>query len=274
MTLTKRAFTLIELLVVIAIIAILAAILFPVFAQAKLAAKKTADLSNIKQTSLGITMYLSDSDDTYPLSYFWDVTFTAPYGSSYYWSSKNCVQPYIKNLDIYKSPVDTIASTHDAAYYGLSADRTPKPSSFLVNAITPAYYMFGVNNPQGLMPASPSMPPFYGATTSVTTTSATSAPEPSRIILLAGGNKEVYGDYFGCNEFINNEISWCYSAPVGITEQYLVDGIFFATKTDPLFNAWRKFTGGSNFAFGDGSAKFLKPSDVHDPHRWIINPAN
>jgi prepilin-type N-terminal cleavage/methylation domain-containing protein/prepilin-type processing-associated H-X9-DG protein len=60
----KRAFTLIELLVVIAIIAILAAILFPVFAQAKLAAKKTTSLSNVKQLSTAYQMYLSDWDDT------------------------------------------------------------------------------------------------------------------------------------------------------------------------------------------------------------------
>src|ERR1700689_3963046 len=59
----SRAFTLIELLVVIAIIAILAAILFPVFAQAKLSAKKTADLSNEKQIALGGLMYANDSDD-------------------------------------------------------------------------------------------------------------------------------------------------------------------------------------------------------------------
>jgi len=62
----KRAFTLIELLVVIAIIAILAAILFPVFAQAKLAAKKAASLSNQKQLGLGILMYANDYDDLYP----------------------------------------------------------------------------------------------------------------------------------------------------------------------------------------------------------------
>lgn len=62
----KKAFTLIELLVVIAIIAILAAILFPVFAQAKTAAKKAAAISNGKQTNLGIQMYMGDSDDILP----------------------------------------------------------------------------------------------------------------------------------------------------------------------------------------------------------------
>jgi len=63
----KRAFTLIELLVVIAIIAILAAILFPVFAQAKLAAKKTSSLSNVKEIGLAEIMYQGDSDDYFVL---------------------------------------------------------------------------------------------------------------------------------------------------------------------------------------------------------------
>jgi prepilin-type N-terminal cleavage/methylation domain-containing protein len=64
----KEAFTLIELLVVIAIIAILAAILFPVFAQAKMAAKKTASLSNSKQIGTALTIYAIDFDDICPYS--------------------------------------------------------------------------------------------------------------------------------------------------------------------------------------------------------------
>src|SRR5580692_1236469 len=63
----KKAFTLIELLVVIAIIAILAAILFPVFAQARESARKTSCLSNMKQISLGLTMYVQDYDERFPV---------------------------------------------------------------------------------------------------------------------------------------------------------------------------------------------------------------
>lgn len=62
----KKAFTLIELLVVIAIIAILAAILFPVFAQAKTSAKKTVGVSNTKQIATAMLLYTSDNDDQYP----------------------------------------------------------------------------------------------------------------------------------------------------------------------------------------------------------------
>lgn len=102
----KRAFTLIELLVVIAIIAILAAILFPVFSQAKQAAKKTADLSNVKQLSLGISMYTVDHDDMYPSAYFHRAFNPALGGTNsgyVHWSGM--VMPYVKNLDIFVSPV-------------------------------------------------------------------------------------------------------------------------------------------------------------------------
>lgn len=84
----NNAFTLIELLVVIAIIAILAAILFPVFAQAKSAAKKTQSLSNTKQLGLGLMMYANDSDDFLPMS---------QYQNPEWVSWLKVVTPYIKN---------------------------------------------------------------------------------------------------------------------------------------------------------------------------------
>jgi prepilin-type N-terminal cleavage/methylation domain-containing protein/prepilin-type processing-associated H-X9-DG protein len=87
-----RGFTLIELLVVIAIIAILAAILFPVFAQAKEAAKKTQCLSNQKQIGLGIMMYMGDSDDIYPQSQYGGGGTGQDQVS---WSAM--VYPYVKN---------------------------------------------------------------------------------------------------------------------------------------------------------------------------------
>lgn len=67
----RRGFTLIELLVVIAIIAILAAILFPVFARARAKAKQSQCLSNVKQMQLGMIMYASDYDGVNPFSNNW-----------------------------------------------------------------------------------------------------------------------------------------------------------------------------------------------------------
>jgi len=93
---TQYGFTLIELLVVIAIIAILAAILFPVFAQARESARMTSCLSNEHQISLGILQYVQDYDESFPLDrYDWPAV-------PYTW--REAVQPYIKSLDVFKDP--------------------------------------------------------------------------------------------------------------------------------------------------------------------------
>ncbi|MCW5936338.1 MAG: prepilin-type N-terminal cleavage/methylation domain-containing protein [Fimbriimonadaceae bacterium] len=115
----NHAFTLIELLVVIAIIAILAAILFPVFASAKEAAKKTTDVSNVKQMTLAFQMYLPDNDDFYPnahpgnrgTSLFVTPADRIDYGPPTndlmraQWA--NSVQIYAKNWNIYRGPTAT-----------------------------------------------------------------------------------------------------------------------------------------------------------------------
>ena len=104
----KRAFTLIELLVVIAIIAILAAILFPVFAQAKEAAKKTACMSNMKQIGLSLQMYLTDNDD---MMFFRAGSANSRAGNipstnaNRWW---NLLIPYLKSNKVFQCPSDAL----------------------------------------------------------------------------------------------------------------------------------------------------------------------
>ncbi|MCE9558904.1 MAG: prepilin-type N-terminal cleavage/methylation domain-containing protein [Armatimonadetes bacterium] len=96
----KKAFTLIELLVVIAIIAILAAILFPVFTQAKAAAKKTAAISNAKQLATATIMYIDSNESSYPQSAYFEVNGTVKNLVSAY----DALYPYTKNKDIIQDP--------------------------------------------------------------------------------------------------------------------------------------------------------------------------
>jgi len=98
----RKAFTLIELLVVIAIIAILAAILFPVFAQAKAAAKKTQALSNAKQVLLGFSMYVNDYDGVYPEHAVGFATGTEG-PLSLIWNGT--LNPYMKNNQLANDPM-------------------------------------------------------------------------------------------------------------------------------------------------------------------------
>jgi prepilin-type N-terminal cleavage/methylation domain-containing protein/prepilin-type processing-associated H-X9-DG protein len=123
---SRRGFTLIELLVVIAIIAILAAILFPVFARARAAARRTTGISNLKQIGLGTMMYIQDYDERFPY-YNWgchscnesgndpaaqncpngvmsgsDPRFAAYSMAAWY----NSVNPYIKNSQLFQDPSD------------------------------------------------------------------------------------------------------------------------------------------------------------------------
>jgi len=122
----RSAFTLIELLVVIAIIAILAAILFPVFAKAREQARKTSCLSNMKQLGLGFLMYAQDFDERLPGVHFGNgVGQSWPWvvwAGSYDWTGvfTHAVQPYIKSRQIFQCPsateVDRWSGTNGLSY--------------------------------------------------------------------------------------------------------------------------------------------------------------
>jgi prepilin-type N-terminal cleavage/methylation domain-containing protein/prepilin-type processing-associated H-X9-DG protein len=174
-----KAFTLIELLVVIAIIAILAAILFPVFAQAKLAAKKTASLSNMKQTALAGQIYGNDFDDFLPAGGdFWDPGVNAPLG----WNdtpynqwvanfspgptefSPNYpgpdiqtnpfqeVYPYIKSMGMLDSPVATQDGGNGAGFVTSYTTNTGGGNtSYVANGGIEGLTLTGADNPAGLI---------------------------------------------------------------------------------------------------------------------------
>lgn len=96
---SRRAFTLIELLVVIAIIAILAAMLFPVYAQAKVSAKRTVALAQMRQLSISVMMYVQDHDDTFVPSTNYDAPVLSP---SRIWTVP--LFPYAKSREVFIAP--------------------------------------------------------------------------------------------------------------------------------------------------------------------------
>jgi len=113
----RRGFTLIELLVVIAIIAVLAAILFPVFSRAREKARQASCLSNVKQLSLAFEMYSQDYDECYPGSpngnggngvyggWVWYDTFPVPTAGKFE-VTRGALYPYVKNRQVYICPDD------------------------------------------------------------------------------------------------------------------------------------------------------------------------
>lgn len=159
----RRAFTLIELLVVIAIIAILAAILFPVFAQAKVAAKKAASLSNVKQLSTATQIYLADYDDTFPTqcgklangNWAWNWWHAIPAGWTTYlgfdsWSKggwENVIYPYVKNGQIFESPNGVDYNPFPNASQPAYKTAEPFRSGYAYNGLLHTYNATAVSSP-------------------------------------------------------------------------------------------------------------------------------
>jgi len=220
----RNAFTLIELLVVIAIIAILAAILFPVFAQAKVAAKKTADLSNVKQLALGSAMYTSDNDDTFGLQSgracdgtydfnsrilvpaTWSVSATAQDTGGCSGDGKrveggktymlNAMGPYVKNLDMLAMPG---APLQAGAIAVMPGDAKPANVSYMFNGLLSQANATSVMSPSG----EPIFWPAFGQVARIGDTYAEpflECPSPNSPCVFDPGGPNNGGDVSGCNE--------------------------------------------------------------------------
>jgi len=127
----RKGFTLIELLVVIAIIAILAAILFPVFARAREKARQTSCLNNVKQLNLAFAMYAQDYDEVLvPLANGW---------YTYRWY--DLIQPYIKNAQVLRCPSKASQMGYGLSFYNIAEDDgfgTPARGAALASIQAPA----------------------------------------------------------------------------------------------------------------------------------------
>jgi prepilin-type N-terminal cleavage/methylation domain-containing protein/prepilin-type processing-associated H-X9-DG protein len=138
----RTGFTLIELLVVIAIIAILAAILFPVFAQAREKARQSGCLSNLKQIGTGLMMYAQDYDEAYPCNWFGGLWATTPNGRMYKWM--DAVYPYVKNEQVFSCPSDGSARKKYIYYKNLPRESETNWGSYCTNT---AYWDPGPGTP-------------------------------------------------------------------------------------------------------------------------------
>lgn len=145
----KRGFTLIELLVVIAIIAILAAILFPVFARARENARRTSCLSNLKQIGLGVMQYTQDYDELYPQTVqtnhtpinipgLTNLSFSSV---GQVWSWYQMLYPYTKSTQVYLCPSSGAGTSVHGGHYGSNQHMMPyydRPPIPLAGVVAPA----------------------------------------------------------------------------------------------------------------------------------------
>lgn len=222
----KRAFTLIELLVVIAIIAILAAILFPVFAQAKAAAKKSASLSNVKQIGTGMHLYMNDNDDVTPS------TWILPDGTSV--DIYQTFQPYLKNMDVFFSPDWTqnvpSGQPQACANYNTPVDAYRPPQQWQSRCLGYGYnWGFGIWAGGALVGPQQTV---VGGGTVMPGVSGTGSENPSQLA--------AFGDTYNGRRYTISAI-----------------GSILTHYSGPTRNSGLRHGGSFNFVYLDGSAKAL-----------------
>lgn len=263
----KRAFTLIELLVVIAIIAILAAILFPVFAQAKESAKKAVDLSNQKETLLGQFMYATDNDDIFAMlrNGFpqWGCGGAAIVNCYQVNSAAVALDPYVKNWPIWKSPNDAIF-------------RNDCPSSGPNNPGGALSYSFTGHADDSYITNHPS----YRFTRGVAGWGSSRTLVGSSLSTTQVGNSGdtiIMYPYYATFSYERGQMAWSanpnrialpqalYSIP--LWPQY-ASGYFWCTPNDEI--AIGGYLGKTNFGFADGHVKTMDRTQTMDP-LWATN---
>jgi prepilin-type N-terminal cleavage/methylation domain-containing protein len=282
-----RAFTLIELLVVIAIIAILAAILFPVFAQAREAARKTVCLSNTKQLGLAVVMYVQDYDETYPMNsfdgaYIGDAdndTHSAQYGTIMTWVWE--IKPYIKNRQIFACPSDPDPKNGHSGYdtdpcnIGPSSLTQsacdgwgiPTPISYAPNDSVIGYGYGG--NPNGIGGDGSDV-----ASWGLGVHTLASIPTPASTYLIGDCGQEVMED-----PWINDVRAANYTRVYGHKAPhhgYREDGIPDPSPTNPWHSVLQnaaiyRHQFGENITFGDGHTKWRRSNQIYSGNPYDDN---
>jgi prepilin-type N-terminal cleavage/methylation domain-containing protein/prepilin-type processing-associated H-X9-DG protein len=279
---SSGAFTLIELLVVIAIIAILAAILFPVFAQAREKARSISCLSNMKQIGLAIISYTQDYDETYPQAQ--DSTWTDNWNVA--------ITPYVKSTQVFRCPSDIGPVTPADSYYVPWAG---PEMSYVCNAEYGWSGTFQANNFGGLfLPTGVGVDSVLGNATArtlaaVTFPAATVAiTERDQVYPNTCGGNVINNMYNYGRSWVGEEDGWgneeCfYGDDMGPT--LVPNGQRVATSTNPYDGngpnggVMAVHQGFANFVFADGHAKAMKPSAT-DPtlyaagdvgNMWVAN---
>jgi len=249
-----HGFTLIELLVVIAIIAILAAILFPVFAQAREKARQSSCASNLKQMSLGTLAYVQDYDGTYPISMPAGTGISIrPIGdpdrggfgpitrSTWFVAT----QPYIKNYQILRCP--SAAVDTDLGY----GDTTAYPWASGISAT----YM-----PNGYLNAWPEA----------------NSSTPTQVIMYTGVGKQAYiASYLPFPILSNAALSYANSN--GGSVATFIDNGPGCTAVGGIFTqmvdfTWYNHGEGENYAYMDGHVKWLRAGGPGTPFARIQTP--
>ncbi len=192
---SKRAFTLIELLVVIAIIAILAAILFPVFAQAKMAAKVSVSISNEKQILTAALTYANDFDDRAVLSQLYsDQPYnetSRPIENHYVTLWTSLLQPYTKNYDIYSDAAGPLWRTRTEAGWTRPQSQANEPG-FGYNSTT--FSFFNVAD--------------WPSNSHYNTLSMTAVANPADTVMFAASMVQYVDSRYGFYWILGSSVGW------------------------------------------------------------------